>query len=85
MPAYLRAVLIDHMRRVTRRHLYSARSWRLEADAPLSYYSPAQCRAYARQDLVLAGAYRRRLLVFMNEPGRFVTRERHDRIMRGEW
>ena len=38
-----------------------------------------------RQELFRAGCYRRRLLVLMNEPGRYVTKERHDQIMRGEW
>jgi hypothetical protein len=73
------------MRTRARRSVHQARYWRQEADADLSCFTPRQCRAYARQELTRAGAYRRRLLVFMNEPGRYVARERYDQIMRGEW
>ncbi|RNG12426.1 hypothetical protein, partial [Streptomyces botrytidirepellens] len=60
---YPRAHLIDRMRIRARRHLYSARIWRQEADAAYSPIPAHKCRAYARQDLRWAGAYRRRLLV----------------------
>jgi hypothetical protein len=82
---YSRAHLVDHMRTLARRQLYNARYWRQEADAAYSLIASQKCRAYARQALRLAGACRRRLLVFMNEPGQYVTTERYDRIMRGEW
>jgi hypothetical protein len=82
---YSKAHLIDFMRRVARRQVYSARYWRQEADVPMSIFTPRRCRAEARQALFVAGCYRRRLLVFMNEPGRYVSKERHDQIMRGQW
>lgn len=85
MAVYSRAHLIDVMRRKARDHVVSARAWRMEVNAELTYFTPRQCRAYARYELGRAGAYRRRLLVFLNEPGRYVTKERHDQIMRGEW
>lgn len=85
MSVYSRAHLVDIMRRRARTHLSQARFWREESSAPMSYYRVHQCRAYARQELDWAGAYRRRLLVFRNEPGRFVTKERYGQIMRGEW
>jgi hypothetical protein len=85
MAVYPRAHLIEHTRRLARRHVYQARYWRQEACAPLSYYTPRQCRDYARKELQLAGAYRRRSLVFLHEPGRYVTKQRHDQIMKGQW
>ncbi|MFF5471027.1 hypothetical protein [Streptomyces achromogenes] len=85
MAVYPRAHLIDVMRTRARRSLRQARSWREEAGAFMSYFTPRQCRAHARQELLRAGCYRRRLLVFMNEPGQYVTKERHDQIMRGQW
>lgn len=78
---YPRASLVDHMRRCAWRHLDAARTWRL--DEP--YFSRTFRDREARRNLTLAGAYRRRLIVFMNEPGRYVTPERHDQIMRGRW
>lgn len=85
MAVYPHAHLIGWLRRMSRGAVYQARYWRQEADAPLSYTTHRQCRARARQELARAGAYRHRLLVLLNEPGRYVTRERCDRIMRGEW
>lgn len=85
MAVYSRAHLIDVMRRRARREVYRARYWRQEADAPMSIFTPRRCREEVRRALFVAGCYRRRLLVFMNEPGRYVTRERHDQIMRGAW
>lgn len=85
MAVYSRAHLIDVMRTRARRSVHTARYWRQEADAPMGYSTPRQCRTWARQELTLAGCYRRRLLVLVNEPGRYVTKERHDQIMRGEW
>lgn len=85
MAVYSRAHLIDVMRTRARDHVRSARAWRKEVDAEMTYFTPRQCRTYARHMLHRAGCYRRRLLVFMNEPGRYVTKERYDQIMRGEW
>jgi len=85
MAVYRKAHMIDAMRRRARQSVYGARYWRQEADAPMSIFTVHRCREEARRDLYLAGCYRRRLLVFMNEPGRYVTRERYEQIMRGAW
>jgi len=85
MAVYPKAHLVGAMRRRARLSVYGARYWRQEADAPMSIFTVRRCREEARRELYLAGCYRRRLLVFMNEPSRYVTKERHDQIMRGAW
>lgn len=85
MDVYPRAHLIDYTRCKARRYVREARSWRQEADASLSYFTPRQCRTYARSALRFAGAYRRRLLVLRNMRGRYVPVEQWRAIERGEW
>lgn len=85
MAIYPKTYLIDVMRRAARRSVYSARYWRQEADAPMSIFTPHRCAEHARRELSMAGAYRRRLLVFMNEPTQHITRKRYEQIMRGQW
>ncbi|MFH0245948.1 hypothetical protein ACGRHY_26835 [Streptomyces sp. HK10] len=77
---YAHTHLDDLTLRQTHRALRTARYWREEASAPLSYYRPSQCRAWARQALADAARLRRQLTALRALPGRYVTREQWARI-----
>lgn len=77
---YARAHLDDLTHRQTRRALHTARYWRQEAYASLSYYRPSQCRVWARQALNDAARLRRQLTTLRALPGRYVTREQWAQI-----
>ncbi|KNE78793.1 hypothetical protein AB0B04_18900 [Streptomyces xinghaiensis] len=84
MPAttavYACAHLDDLTLRQARRALRTARYWWQEASAPLSYYRPSQCRAWARRALADAARLRRQLAALRALPGRYVNREQWAQI-----
>ncbi|MFF9157450.1 hypothetical protein ACF1AB_35105 [Streptomyces sp. NPDC014846] len=72
---YVRAQLDELTLKQARRAVHSARYWREEASAPLTYIRPSRCRAEARAALAHAARLRCQLAALRAVTGRYVTCE----------